>query len=205
MGGAVFPPCWLFGLRCPSTGVCKLWGWGQVLRKWWPPGGLMPMSTSQICCHQCLCPCNEPQLPTASTGDPPLLAQSSRPGPVSYEVSAFSLGPGAHETLCACSKSRVSVSPSPVEFQWSSPAGLQSQILWDLLLPLPDPQAGEPDVGLSTFAPVGELLWYNYFPVCGLPTWQVWDMILSWLHPSYHLTVASSLSLDVGYLFFFFN
>ena len=26
MGGAGFPPCWLFGLRCPSTGACRLLG-----------------------------------------------------------------------------------------------------------------------------------------------------------------------------------
>ena len=29
----------------------------------------------------------------------------------------------------------------------------------------------------------------------------VWDLILSWLCPSYHLALASSLSLDMGYLF----
>ena len=33
------------------------------------------------------------------------------------------------------------------------------------------------------------------------PTQQVWDLILSWLCPSYCLAVAFSLSLDVGYLF----
>ena len=94
----------------------------------------------------------------------------------------FFLGPGAHETLCALSKSGVSVSPSPVEFLRSNPAGLQSQMLCGLLLLLPDPQAGEPDVGLRTFTPVGELLWYN-FPVCGSPTQQVRDLILLQLCP----------------------
>ena len=38
--------------------------------------------------------------------------------------------------------------------------------------------------------------------VYGSPTWQVWDLILLWLCPSYHLTVGSSLSLDMGDLFF---
>ena len=38
--------------------------------------------------------------------------------------------------------------------------------------------------------------------VYGSPTWQVWDLILLWLCPSYHLTVGSSLSLDMGHLFF---
>lgn len=79
--------------------------------------------------------------------------------------------------------------------------GLQSQLLWALLLLLPDPQAGEPDMGLRTFTPVGEVLWYNYLPVCGLPTWHVRGLILSRLHPSYNLIVAASLSLDIGYLF----
>ena len=37
------------------------------------------------------------------------------------------------------------------------------------------------------------------FSVCGSPTQQVWDLILSWLHPSYLLISTSSLSLDVGY------
>ena len=32
----------------------------------------------------------------------------------------------------------------------------------DLLLLLPGPQAGEPDVGLRTLTPEWELLWYNY-------------------------------------------
>ena len=70
----------------------------------------------------------------------------------------FPLGPGVPETLYAPSKSRVSVSPSPVEFLLSNPTGLQSQMVWGLLLPMPDPQAGESDVGLRTFTPVGEPL-----------------------------------------------
>ena len=38
--------------------------------------------------------------------------------------------------------------------------------------------------------------------VYGSPKWQVWDLILLWLCPSYHLTAGSSLSLDMGDLFF---
>ena len=38
--------------------------------------------------------------------------------------------------------------------------------------------------------------------VCTLKSlWQVWVLILTWLHPFYHLVAASFLSLDVGYLF----
>ena len=78
------------------------------------------------------------------------------------------------------------------------PAG---QIPWGFTVPLSDPQAGKPDKGFRTFTIVWELLWYCYSPVCGSPTWWVWDFILSILHSSYLLIAASSLTLDVGYLF----
>ena len=55
----------------------------------------------------------------------------------------------------------------------SRPTSLQSQMLWGLLLPMPGPQAGEPNGGLRTLTPVWEPLWYNCFPVCGSPTWSV--------------------------------
>ena len=103
--------------------------------------------------------------------------------------------------LCVPSKSGISVFPSPVEFLQSRPVGLQSWMLLGLLLLTPDPQAGEPYVGLRVLSPVGEPLWYNYFPVCGSSTQLVWDLIVLQMHPSYCLVVAS-LSLDVGYLFF---
>ena len=46
------------------------------------------------------------------------------------------------------------------------------------------PQAEKPDVGLRMFTAVRELLWYYCSLVCGLPTQQIWDFILSWLCPS---------------------
>ena len=76
------------------------------------------------------------------------------------------MGPDVHTTLCVPSKSGVSVSPSPVEVLQSNPASLQSLILWEFLLLLPDPQVGKPDIGLSSFTPVGGLLWYNCSPFC---------------------------------------
>ena len=110
-------------------------------------------------------------------------------------------GPSAHEISCAPSKSGVSVSPNPVELLHSNPAALQSHMFWGLLLTMPDPQAGEPDLGLRTPTPMREPLWYNYFPACGSPSWQVWDLIILCKHLSYRLFVASSLSLGVEYLF----
>ena len=50
------------------------------------------------------------------------------------------------------------------------------------------------------YSPVVELLWYNYFPVCELPTQQVWDSILLQLCLSYSFVEASS-SLDIGVFF----
>ena len=70
-------------------------------------------------------------------------------------------------------------------------------------VPLLDPQEGKPDVGFRTFTTVGELIGYFCSPVCGAPTWEVWNLILSCY---YHLTAALSLcsvflSLVVVYVF----
>ena len=67
-------------------------------------------------------------------------------------------------------------------------------------VPLLDLQAGNPDMRFRTFTIVQEHLWYYCSPVCGSPTHWVWDLIWLWMHPSYCLAVASSLSLDMGYL-----
>ena len=72
--------------------------------------------------------------------------------------SLLCAGTSACEILCASSKSGVFVSPSPVELLHSSPTGLQSQMLWGFLLLMPDPQDGEPNMGLRTLTPVGEPL-----------------------------------------------
>ena len=87
----------------------------------------MPRSISQNFCCQCPCPHSEPQPPPAFAGDPPTLA--GRSVSVSYVSLVLPLGPNAHTTLCAPSKSGVSVSPSPVEVLQSNPASLQSLIL----------------------------------------------------------------------------
>ena len=107
------------------------------------------------------------------------------------------LVPDVYETLCVTFKSGVSLS----SVLRSNPTDLQSQILWGLLFPLPDTQPGKPDVGLRTFTLFEKPLQCNSFPVCGSPTWGLWDLILSWLCPSYCLTAVSSLSLDLGCLF----
>ena len=119
---------------------------------------------SQYLLHQCLCPQSEPQVlpPPQET----LQVHQVGLAQASMKSLLFSLGPSVHETLCTFSKSGVSVSPGSVEFLQSGPAGLLSQMLWG------------PDMGLTTLTPVGEPLRYNYFPVCGPPTPQVWDFIV---------------------------
>ena len=47
--------------------------------------------------------------------------------------------------------------------QYSRHAGLQGQMLWELLVSVPDPQARESDMGLRTLIPMGELLQCNCF------------------------------------------
>ena len=130
----------------------------------------------------------------ASAGDPPTLA--GRSGSVSCGVTT----PSPWVLMCTL-QSGVSVSPSPVEVLQSNPTSLQSLILWEFLLLLPNPQIGTPDVGLRTFTPVGVLLWYNCSPVCESPTQQLRDLIFLWLRLSYHLIAASPLSLYMGYFF----
>ena len=65
---------------------------------------------------------------------------------------------------------------------------------------MPDPQAEELDMALRTLTLVGELLQYNYFPVCVLPTQWVWNLIMLQQRPSCHLIASSSLSLNVKHL-----
>ena len=65
-----------------------------------------------------------------------------------------------------------------------------------------DSQVGKSKVGPRTFTTAQEFLWYFCSPVCGSPTWWVWDFILSWLCPSCSLIAVSPSSLDTGYFFF---
>lgn len=96
--------------------------------------------------HQGPCPQSEPLLPPASEGAPP--RPGGGPGPGSCEVTAFALGPSVHEPLRIPCKSRVSVSPSPVELQQSSPLVCKAKCSGGSSSCCQTPQAGEPDVGI---------------------------------------------------------
>ena len=176
----MFPPCLLFGL-----GLLSLDGWGQMFPKWPPPG----------CSHWLFLrhlplmslPHNEPQLPHF----PRRSSKHHRQvWPRVLWSLCYSLGPSAHESLCIPFKHGVSISPSLVQLLWTNTTGPQCQILQGILLPVPDPQVWEPDMGLRILIPLGEILQYSYFPVYGLPTWQVW-LLTSHNHPFYHLNVVS--------------
>ena len=82
----------------------------------------------------------------------------------------------------------------PLAFKVRFPGDSQSLLL--------NPQARKPDVELTTFTTVGKHLWYYCSPLCGLPTWWVLDLILSFLHSFYHLTVASIFVFGHGVSFF---
>ena len=75
---------------------------------------------------QCLCPRGEPQprLTPTSPGDSPRPA--GRSGPGAYQITAFALGLGACEILCASFKCEVSISLSLAGLLQSSPTGLCS-------------------------------------------------------------------------------
>ena len=82
MGGADFPPCWLFGLRRPSTGAYRPFA-GANGRLWeGSRQGVLPRTSAA----SVLAPMVSHSLPPASAGDPLTLAGWS--GSVSYEVTA---------------------------------------------------------------------------------------------------------------------
>lgn len=200
MGVTVFSPCWLFGLRCPSTEACRLLGGGRSqchLRElsWWVFPGF---STTSVLA------------PTVSHSQLPPPQETLKTHRCLFQLlwsHCFVLGSSAHETLCAPSRDwsfLQSFGAPALMPPWSSkPKALGA--------PPPDagPQVGESDVRLRTLIPVGEPLWYNCFPVCGLPTWGRWDLMISLGYSYISFIVVSSLSLWNIFSgrsnFFFFN
>ena len=104
--------------------------------------------TSKNVCHQCLCPqvsCSH-LLPFQET---PRSSGRSDQAPIIYLL----LPPWVSEyvrLLCVPIKSEVSISPYPLGLWKLSLTGLQSQILWGLVFPVQDPQAGEANMGLES-------------------------------------------------------
>ena len=174
MGGAVCLPCWLFGLRRPSTGAYRLLGGAG---SWWQNGDLQESSYQWVLpstSATSACPHSEPfPLPTFP-GDTP--RPPSRPagmsGPGSYEITAFSLGPSSHET-CA--------HPPNVAF-------LFSPVLWSSCNQTPLAFKAKCSGASSSWCQtprLGSMMWGSELTPVGEP----------------HLVVASSLSMVVEYLF----
>ena len=144
-------------------------------------------------------------VPRMSHSCPPPLQDSPRPAgrsdPGSYQITAFALGPSACWILCVPFKSEVSISPSPVELLQLNSAVLQSQMLWGLILLVPEPWPGELNVGLRTITSVGAPLQYNS-TVCESSTQALCDLIISRACASYLSHCGSFfMSLVIEYLF----
>ena len=127
--------------------------------------------------HQCPCPCGECLLPHTITGDHTTLAGSFGSG--SCRVTAPFLQALVCERLYLCPPRLESLFP-PVLWKSCNQILLAFKVRFPGDLPsLCCPQAEKPDVGLRMFTAVRELLWYYCSLVCGLPTQQIWDFILS--------------------------
>ena len=195
------PVCWWWG--CVPT-VLVVWPeasqhwrlqavWrGQVSVPKSPP----PEELTQMCilwglCQQCPCLHSEPQLNPASPGDP--LRPAGRSSPGSYGVTALPWVP-VHVKPCVCPPRVESLFPpvlcsscaaqAPLAFKAKCSRGSSS---W-----CQTPRLGSLTLG-SELSLLGEPLRYNYFSVCGSPTWWVWDLIISQKPSSYCLIMASCL------------
>ena len=103
---------------------------------------------------------------------------TGRSSPGSYGVTAFPwvpvhLKPWVHPprvkslfpSVLWCSYTQV-----PLDFKAKCSGGSS--------IPIPEPQAGEPEVELRILTPVGEPLQCNYFLGCGLHIRQIGDLIV---------------------------
>lgn len=131
-----------------------------------------------------------------------MVSQRVRYNLVIEQQQLFFLGLSSYETLwTSCSESIFSVFHSSMKFLWYNFTVLQNQTLYCLLFPLHNPQPRKLDMGFRQFT-LGELLCYNYFPVCELLTYCAWDLIYhSWTHPP-TISFLAYFYLDIGIFFF---
>ena len=116
--------CWV-GSQCQGLKVSGSTQSSHRSPLYWPPSFMMPESRSHP----------QPQ------GDPPRPEGRSGSGFCGVSASALS--------TCVYPPRVESVSLVLGGLLQLSPAGLQSPMLWRLLLPITDPWAGEPGMGLS--------------------------------------------------------
>ena len=168
MGGAVFPPVLLF-----SLGIFTPDGWGQIFPKWPPLEEIMMVIIPKIFASNVL----PPQWGTITPcfpGDIP--RTTGRSDQDSYGVSALSWDSG--HTKASVPLPRVETLFPPVTWSSCAQALLAlCQVIWRLLPSIPELQAGETDLGLGTLTPMGEPLWYSYFPFWGPLTQWEWHCL----------------------------
>ena len=157
------PLCWCVKL-CYHPVCCLTWGFSALMSgaRFFQNGSLQGSSCQLLFLQQDTTTLHSPKRPSKTTGGP---------DPDFCGVPAFPWDPVDRKPY-VCPPTVESLSPSPVEHLCSSLTDLQCQMLQGLLLPMsyPPPQAWEPDVDPQTLTPVGEPLWYNYFPIWGSPT-----------------------------------
>ena len=134
MDGAVFPPGLLFGL-----GLLSPDGWGQIFPKWPPLKGHMLMIIPKTFASSVL----PPQWATVTFNFPRRSSRNCRQvRPWFLGSLCLALEPSAHKNPCVPLKIGVSISPSSMELLLTSPAVPQHQMLWGLLLLMPDSRHG---------------------------------------------------------------
>ena len=158
----------------------------------------MPMNSLWCLHHQYPSPCSEPHL---TPHIPRTLSKTCRY--IWYRLlwsHFFALGPCAHGTLCAPSKSRVSVSSSSMELLHSSPTGFKPKSPVGFSFQYQTPRLGILTWNL-VFSLLGDKLCYIiifYFVVTYL-TCMGFDYIMK--SPLLPYCCDFSLSLNVEYLF----
>ena len=174
--------------------------------KCWPLGELTPMKCPLVTLSPVLL---SPEWATATLPPPQNTLQDQQVGLPQATMKSLLLpwlpvhtGPCMHplrvESLFL---SLQSLCRSPMELLQSSPAGLQSQMVWGLLLQCQTPRLWSLMWGLEL-----SLLWENFCDIIvlqfvGRTPGGVWNLIISGVHPFYCLILVLLLSLDVKYLF----
>ena len=153
----MFPASLSFGLGLLSTDV---WGW--IFPKWSPLEEHMLTIIPKTFASTVL-------PPQQATITPCFPRRSCSQGPIEPLLC-----PGTQ-----CTRNPMSAFqewgfcfPSPMELLRTSPTGLQCQMPWGLLLPIPIPRREDLTWGSELSLPQVSLC-DSYFPVCGLPNLRV--------------------------------
>ena len=129
MNGVVFLSCLLFGL-----GLLSPDGEGHIFPKE-PP---LEKYTLMIILKTFVSNVLPSWLTDTSFSQEILPRTIGKSDPFSHGVSAFPWDPVQMKAF----HNGVSISPSSMMLLYTSPAGSQCQMLWGLVLPMPDPKAG---------------------------------------------------------------